>query len=435
MSPGDETLAKSREGSRTNRKLPLWFWILVPLLAIGFMLAIFAFGNPLSLFTADLPPIEDLTLERIRVLEGGFQVSLVNGGPDPVTVSQVLVDDAYWSHQITPSATIPRLGRATMEIPYPWVETETHEIVVITSTGATFAGEVPVAVLTPSPGLQEFIAYGLLGIYVGIIPVALGMLFYPAMKLMGRKWLGALLALTVGLLVFLLVDTFLEALELSANLPGVFQGIPLILFSALLTWLLLVAIGSQRKKSIGTDSGRYAIYVATMIALGIGLHNLGEGLAIGVAFSIGEAALGSFLVIGFMLHNITEGVGIVSPLVPGKKKASEDDPDGPSSSSQDSEKSQITKTPSLWTFVGLVLLAGAPAILGTWIGGFAFSPLLAAIFLGIGVGAIWQVIVEVVGLLRRYADQEETPLVSWINLAGFLSGIAIMYLTAYPVKF
>jgi len=435
MSTGDKTPAKSRAGSRTKRKFPLWFWILVPLLAIGLMLAIFAFGNPLSLFTAGLPPIEDLTIERIRVLEGGFQVSLINGGPDPVTVSQVLVDDAYWSHQITPAATIPRLGRATMEIPYPWVETEPHEIVVITSTGATFAGEVPVAVVTPTPGLQEFLAYGLLGIYVGIIPVALGMLFFPAMKLMGRKWLGALLALTVGLLVFLLVDTFLEALELSENLPGVFQGIPLILFSALLTWLLLLAIGSQRKKSIGTDPGRYAIYVATMIALGIGLHNLGEGLAIGVAFSIGEAALGSFLVIGFMLHNITEGVGIVSPLVPGKKKVSDDDPAGSSSSSQDSEKSQSTKTPSLWIFVGLVLLAGAPAILGTWIGGFAFSPLLAAVFLGIGVGAIWQVIVEVVGLLRRYADQEGTSLVSWINLAGFLSGIAIMYLTAYLVKF
>jgi zinc transporter ZupT len=434
MSTAEKNVPEIHAEPETGRKIPLWFWILVPLLAIGLMLAIFAYGNPLSLFTADLPPIEDLTIERIRVLEGGFEVSLVNGGPDPVTVSQVLVDDAYWSHQITPSATIPRLGRATMEIPYPWVETEPHEIVVITSTGATFAGEVPVAVLTPSPGLQEFIAYGLLGIYVGIIPVALGMLFYPAMKLMGRKWLGALLALTVGLLVFLLVDTFLEALELSDNLPGVFQGIPLILFSALLTWLLLVAIGSQRKKSIGTDPGRYAIYVATMIALGIGLHNLGEGLAIGVAFSIGEAALGSFLVIGFMLHNLTEGVGIVAPLVPGKKKSPADVTEPPSGS-QDNGNPQNIKTPSIWIFVGLVLLAGAPAILGTWIGGFAFSPLLAAVFLGIGVGAIWQVIVEVVNLLRRYAEREETPLVSWVNLAGFLLGIAIMYLTALLVKF
>jgi len=435
MSTAEKNVDELNAEPGSGRKFPLWFWIIIPILAIGVMLVFFAFGNPLSLFTADLPPIEDLTIERIRVLEGGFEVSLVNGGPDPVTVAQVLVDDAYWSHEINPSSTIPRLGRATMEIPYPWVETEPHEIVVITSTGVTFPAEVPVAVVTPTPGLQEFLAYGLLGVYVGIIPVALGMLFFPAMKLMGRKWLGALLALTVGLLVFLLVDTLLEAFELSGNLPGVFQGIPLILFSALLTWLLILAISSQRKKSIGADPARQALYVATMIALGIGLHNLGEGLAIGVAFSIGEAALGSFLVIGFMLHNITEGVGIVAPLVPGKKESKTGNPSETSSESLAQASANTMKTPSLWIFAGLVLLAGAPAILGTWIGGFAFSPLLAAVFLGIGVGAIWQVIVEVVGLLRRYAEREGTPLVSWINLGGFLVGIGIMYLTALLVKF
>lgn len=435
MSTAEKNVDELNAEPGSGRKFPLWFWIIIPILAIGVMLVFFAFGNPLSLFTADLPPIEDLTIERIRVLEGGFEVSLVNGGPDPVTVAQVLVDDAYWSHEINPSSTIPRLGRATMEIPYPWVETEPHEIVVITSTGVTFPAEVPVAVVTPTPGLQEFLAYGLLGVYVGIIPVALGMLFFPAMKLMGRKWLGALLALTVGLLVFLLVDTLLEAFELSGNLPGVFQGIPLILFSALLTWLLILAISSQRKKSIGADPARQALYVATMIALGIGLHNFGEGLAIGVAFSIGEAALGSFLVIGFMLHNITEGVGIVAPLVPGKKESKTGNPSETSSEALAQASANTMKTPSLWIFAGLVLLAGAPAILGTWIGGFAFSPLLAAVFLGIGVGAIWQVIVEVVGLLRRYAEREGTPLVSWINLGGFLVGIGIMYLTALLVKF
>jgi len=435
MSTAEKNAAEKNSGPGSRSKLNLWFWILVPVLAIGLMLAFFVFGNPLSVFTANLPPIENLTIERVRVLDGGFEVSLINGGPDPVTVAQILVDDAYWSHEIAPSATIPRLGRAKIEIPYPWVETEPHQIVVITSTGVTFAAEVPVAVITPSPGLQEFLAYGILGIYVGIIPVALGMLFFPAMKLMGRKWLGSLLALTVGLLVFLLVDTFLEALELTANLPGVFQGIPLILISALLTWFLLLAIGTQRKKSIGADPARQAIYVATMIALGIGLHNLGEGLAIGVAFSIGEAALGSFLVIGFMLHNITEGVGIVAPLVPGKKKPRSEEQLETIPEAQIPAADDISKTPSLWLFVGLVLLAGAPAILGTWIGGFAFSPLLAAIFLGIGVGAIWQVIVEVVGLLRKYADSEGTPLVSWINLGGFLTGIGIMYLTALLVKF
>jgi zinc transporter ZupT len=432
MSAGEKMMTSSKKKSNPGRGIPLWVSILIPLVAVGLMLALFAYGNPLSLFTANLPPIEDLNIERIRVVDSGFEVTLVNAGPDPVTIAQVLVDDAYWNYEISPSSTIPRLGRASVEIPYPWVETEPHEIVMVTSTGVTFAGEVPVATITPTPGLQEFLAYGLLGVYVGIIPVALGMLFYPAMREMGLKWLGALLSLTIGLLVFLLIDTFLEALEFANQLPGVFQGIPLILFAALLTWLLLLAIGSQRKKSIGSDPARQAIYVATMIALGIGLHNLGEGLAIGVAFSIGEAALGSFLVIGFMLHNITEGVGIVAPLVPGKNKSDRQEQSAATSESQTVQNSQ---TPSIWVFIGLALLAGAPAILGSWIGGFAFSPLLVALFLGIAVGAIWQVIVEVVSLLRNYAEREGTPFVSWMNLAGFVAGLAIMYLTAFLVKF
>jgi ZIP family zinc transporter len=432
MSTGEQVKTISERKKVASRNIPLWVTVLIPVAAIGLMLAIFAYGNPLSLFTANLPPIEDLNIERIRVIDEGFEVSVVNGGPDPVTIAQVLVDDAYWNYQISPAATIPRLGRAYLEIPYPWVETEPHEIMVVTSTGITFAGEVPVATITPTPGVQEFMAYGLLGVYVGIIPVALGMLFYPAMRKMGRKWLGALLALTIGLLVFLLVDTFLEALEIANELPGVFQGIPLILISALLTWLVLLAIGAQRKKSIGADPMRQAVYIATMIALGIGLHNLGEGLAIGVAFSIGEAALGSFLVIGFMLHNITEGVGIVAPLVPGKnKRKRSEQPE----KVEEPEHSQTIQTPGNWIFVALVLLAGVPAILGSWIGGFAFSPLLAALFLGIALGAIWQVIVEVAALLRNYAEQDETPLISWMNLVGFVAGLAIMYLTAFLVKF
>ena len=174
----------SIESEKTSRsaRLPLWLSGLLPLLAIGLMLLVFALGNPLAVFTANLPPIEDLSFERIRVTENGFIATLVNSGPHPVKVAQVMVDDAYWDYDVTPSAVIPRLGRATLIVPYPWVENEPNEIKVITNTGLTFSREVPLATLSPEPGLREFGAYGLLGVYVGIVPVALGMLWYPAMK-------------------------------------------------------------------------------------------------------------------------------------------------------------------------------------------------------------------------------------------------------------
>jgi zinc transporter ZupT len=241
------------------------------------------------------------------------------------------------------------------------------------------------------------------------------------MKRMRRKWLGFILALTVGLLVFLLVDTFLEVLETGAKLPGVFQGVPLALFAALLTWLAIMAVSAMqnRRNAAAGNVRAKGAFLATLIALSIGLHNFGEGLAVGAAFALGEAALGSFLVIGFILHNITEGIGIAAPLVSNRR----------------SDEEPARAAPSLLTFSGLALLAGFPAVLGTWIGGFAFSPLLGTIFLGIGLGAIWQVIVEVTALLRRYAERENMHWVSWLNLAGFMLGLAIMYFTAFLVKF
>ena len=397
--------------------LPRWTVWLLPLVAIAVVVLLFILVDPLAFFTADLPPIEDLTLQQVRVTDTGFELTAVNGGPDPVIVAQVLVDEAYWQFEISPAGAIPRLGRATLTIGYPWVYGEPHEIIVITETGTTFAAEVPIATVTPTPGLTEFLAYGLIGVYVGIIPVALGMLWFPAMRRLGREWLGAVLALTIGLLVFLLVDTLLEAFEIAAGLPGVFQGVPLVIFTALLTWLVLLAVGRQERRARGGGGRNSALYLATMIAFGIGLHNLGEGLAIGAAFSIGEAALGSFLVIGFMLHNVTEGIGIAAPLLP----------------TGQTDRTQW-KSPPFSTFVWLTLLAGSPAILGAWIGGFAYSPFLATLFFGIGAGAIWQVIVEVVRLLRDYADREGTPFFSWLNVGGFLLGLLVMYLTALLVS-
>jgi zinc transporter, ZIP family len=407
MTTSEEKLApRPAPAARPANGLPVWVSGLLPLVLLAALLAVFAFGNPLALFRSNLPAVEDLAIQPVRVTDTGFEFDVINTGPSPVTIAQLMVDAAFWHFSVTPSATLGRLGRATIHVTYPWVLAEPNELVVMTSTGATFTGEVAVATPTPRPGLREFVAYGLLGVYVGILPVGLGLLWFPAMRKLGRRGLGAILAFTIGLLIFLLVDTLLEAIEVSGQLAGVFQGVPLALFAALITWLALMAI-SARSNRQGATPAQQRLYVATLIALGIGLHNLGEGLAIGTAFALGEAALGSFLVIGFTLHNVTEGVGIAAPVT--------------------------RDQPALKQFIGLGLLAGAPAILGAWIGGFTSSPVLAVLFLGIGTGAIWQVIVEVGNLLRRDAERDGLPVVSWLNVGALVAGIAVMYLTAFLV--
>jgi zinc transporter ZupT len=389
----------------TTTRLPKWVLALLPLVLLIGLVAIFLAVNPLAVFTDAFPPLEELTIQRVRFPAAGqIELSVINGGPDPVTIAQVLVDDAYWQFAIEPTQTLDRLETATVALTYPWVKDEPLPITLITSTGITFGTEVEVAVESPPADSGTLLTYGLLGIYVGIIPVALGMLWYPFLRQVDRKWVNAILALTVGLLVFLFVDTLLEALEIAAEVPGVFQGVPLVIFGTLLTLGVLMAIGQRRGQ-------RTPLGIATLIALGIGLHNFGEGLAIGAAFAAGAAALGSFLVIGFTLHNITEGVGIVAPLTKEKER------------------------PKLHVFVLLALLAGTPAILGTWIGGLAFSPFLAALFLSIGAGAILQVIWEVGKLLVNDARRSGQPAVSWLNFAGLTAGILVMYLTAFLVKF
>jgi ZIP family zinc transporter len=377
-------------------------WALLPLLLLGVLLAVLVVsGAGLGVRTA--PPIEELTVDRIILpTPGQIVVEVTNGGADPVTIAQVQVDDAYWAFTITPDPTIPRLGRATITLPYPWVQDEMHIVKIVSSNGVTFEGEVAVATQTPGPDLETFWRYAVLGIYVGFIPVGLGLLWYPFLRRLGRSGMQAVLSLTVGLLVFLLFDTLAEALELVANTAGVFGGAPLVFLVALLAFLALIAIGSRRKGQVTSR-----LEVAYRIALGIGLHNLGEGLAIGAAFATGSAALGTFLVIGFTLHNITEGIGIAAPIA--------------------------RERPKLWHFVTLAALAGLPAVLGVWIGGFIYNNLAAAVFLALGAGAIAQVIYEVGRLMMRQSAEDQTPVFSPATFGGLVAGIAIMYATALLV--
>jgi zinc transporter ZupT len=378
-----------------------WPAALVPLALLALLSAAFLILRPLDRLTENVPPIETLAVERTALGPGGIAVWVRAGGPAPLAIAQVQVDGAYWRFTQTPPGPLARLEAARIELPYPWVEGETHHLTIVTSTGLTFEHTIEVALPTPTLSARDLALYGVVGLLVGVVPVALGMLFYPAMRGAGRQALEFVLALTVGLLVFLLIDTLREGLEVAGRAASSLQATVVVWLAALLTFVVLVVIGRRGGRAPA------GVALAAFIALGIGLHNLGEGLVIGAAFATGEAALASFLVVGFALHNVTEGVGIAAPLVEAR--------------------------PPLRIFAGLAALAGLPAVLGTWAGALAFSPHWAALCFGIGAGAILQVVVEVAAYLHRQASGAGASALSGATLAGFAAGLALMYATALLV--
>lgn len=380
-----------------------WPLALLPLGLLALLAGTFLTLKPLERLTSDAPPIESLTVERTALGPAGIRVWVRAGGSAPVTIAQVQVDGAYWTFDQVPSGPLSRLESARIDIPYPWVAGGTHHLVFVTSTGLTFDHTIDVALPTPAMTAGDLLAFGALGLCVGFVPVALGMMFYPVLRGATRRGLEFVLALTMGLLVFLLLDTLQEGLETASAAASTFQATALVWLGALLMFLALFVLGRR--------GGRVpeSVALAVFIAFGIGLHNLGEGLAIGASFAAGEAALASFLVVGFTLHNVTEGIGIAAPLT--------------------------TSRPGLAVFAALAALAGLPAVIGTWGGAFAFSPHWAALCFGLAAGAILQVVVEVGAYLHRTAKRAGATWLSGASLLGFALGIAIMYATAMLIRF
>jgi zinc transporter, ZIP family len=400
VAPPQVEAARPVDGARRLSAKNL-VWFALPLAALLLATAWLFSSDWLKSFDVGAPPVEKLTFER-TILDGdGIHVKVRAGGSEPMTIAQLQVDEAFWTFRQDPPGELARLATAWLHIPYPWVVGEKHEIKVLSKTGAAFDKEIEVAVATPQAHAGNLVPQAFLGAFVGIVPVVIGLLFYPALRGIGRNGLDFVLALTVGLLAFLFVDTLQEAFELAENAAAAFQGHAMVLLGAAAAFLVLFAVGRRH----GAPTG---LALATYMALGIGLHNLGEGLAIGAAFAAGAAGLGTFLVLGFTLHNITEGIGIAAPLVDSR--------------------------PSLPTFAGLALLAGAPAIIGLWLGSLSYAPHWSALALAVGAGAILQVIVEVGAYLMRSAGRQGIAWITPSTIAGLVIGVGVMYATGMLVK-
>jgi zinc transporter, ZIP family len=382
------------------RGMPAWLLGLIPLVLIMAAIGAFAVLDGPGLGDRRGPPAEELAVERTTLTPGVIELTVRNDGPDPVTIAQAVVNDAFAQFSGAEEP-IGRLETAKVRVQQPWVEGEAYEVALMTSSGGTFAHEIPVAVETPANDLSFFGLMALLGVYVGVIPIALGMLWLPWVRRIPRSWLRVVMALTVGLLGFLAIDATLEGFELAGEGSQAFGGAALVLVGGVVSYLLLSGVSAWLAARRASASGGT---LALLVAVGIGLHNLGEGVAIGSAYSVGALALGAFLVVGFALHNTTEGLAIVAPIA--------------------------HLRPSLRRLALLGLLAGAPAVLGAWIGAAAFNASLAAFLFGFGAGAIVQVIVQLAPTLRDDSGRTLHP----ASVGGLLGGLALMFATGLLVS-
>lgn len=375
-------------------------WALLPVAAlVGVVTLFLSTGSSLlGLVGQNPPPKDELDIRRVEFHQGEIKIKVTNPQRDDLTIAAVSVDDAIVPYSIDGDRTLGRLRTATIVIPFDWVDDEPIKVGVTSSRGIETTKDIAAAVESPSASGKGFLGYGIIGFLVGVLPVSLGLAWLPSLRRASPQWLAAFMALTAGLLTFLALEALSEAFSLQASLPSGIGGVGFILLGVASTYLFLTVLSRRFSRGQGVVGG---VALATLVAVGIGLHNLGEGLAIGSSFALGELALGSFFVVGFMVHNVTEGLGIATPIA---------------------ERGKV----SLSRLAALALIAGAPAIPGAWLGGFVTSDVLGVLFFAGAAGAALEVVVEVGRYVARTAPG---GLSSGHVLGGYLAGIAVMYTT------
>jgi ZIP family zinc transporter len=393
--------AKTAASSRSDGFWRAWAVLPVLLLAIVVGLFVTSGDSIVDLVGRNPPPADEFDVRRVEFKPGEIRIRVTNPQRDDLTIASVTVDDAIVPFSVDGDRTLGRLRSATIVVPYDWVEDDPISVGVTSATGIETVEEIAAAVETPEPSARGVFGYGLIGFFVGIVPVALGLLWLPSLRRADPRWLAAFMALTAGLLTFLGVEALGEAFDREATLPGPLAGPGLVLLGVAVSYLSMIFLSARLGRG-GAGAGVSAAALALLVAVGIGVHNFGEGLAIGTSFAFGELTLGTFLIVGFMIHNVTEGLGIAAPAAEGGTRL------------------------SFARLAALTLIAGGPAILGAWLGGFASSDLLAVVFFAAAAGAAFEVVVEVGRFVARRASGGLRS--GWV-LGGFLAGIAAMYVT------
>jgi len=437
-------MMEREEGNTSNTygitKRTILFGV-IPFIVLGAMI-ILLLSSPGILFQSSIKPLPEVSIEKVEFSDGNVVAFVRNTGPSEITIAQADVNDRIHPAAIEPGRTLVRLADARVIIPFIWNAGEPYDIGITTDDGTRFSKTVNSAAPAPRPTIEQASTFALIGTYVGIIPVMMGLLWYPFIRRLSLNKYNFFLSLTAGLLVFLGIDALLESNEIGVDtVAPAFNAQILIIMVAIVSLISLLYVSqklvqrasvrsrsdiehdmgyeshSESHSGAGRDFPTFGsslsssqqqllirpIAISMMISIGIGLHNFGEGLAIGAAVLLGEVALSSFLILGFTLHNTTEGLAIVAPMA----------------------KSRRIPVTRLLT---MGLIAGVPTIMGAWIGGFLYSPIATIIFLSIGAGAIFQVVYSV-GSWIYHTNGNRGLLNNPSIITGFAVGMLIMYLT------
>ncbi|MDH3311602.1 MAG: divalent cation transporter [Nitrosopumilus sp.] len=372
----------------------------------GFLviLMLYIFGPGADLLDLGIP-LPEITIERVTFIDSEIQATVRNTGPIPVEIVMADINDRIQPAAVEPDRFLERYETTLVRIPFEWNEAEPYTIGITVEDGTRFEKEIEAAAFALEPTFDLVVFFAIIGTYVGIIPVMIGLLWLPFIKKISKQKYYFFLALTVGLLLFLAIDSIEEAIEVSnENLAKSFNGSLLIATVVVLSFLGLYYAGNKIVKKADSSKLAKPVAIALMISIGIGLHNFGEGLAVGASVGLGSIAFSTFLIVGFALHNTTEGIAIAAPMSKGKLM--------------------------IGKLAALGIIAGSPAIFGAWVGGFIYSPFTSVIFLAIGAGAIFQVILVIVKWIR---EENEKNMSSFSVVSGFAVGMLVMYLTSILV--
>ena len=349
--------------------------------------------------------VPEITIEKIDFVDSEIQATVRNTGPVPVEVVMADVNDRIQPAAVEPDKFLERFETTLVRIPFEWNEAEPYTVGITIEDGTRFEKEIKVAAPALELSLDLAIFFAIIGMYVGVIPVMIGLLWLPFIKKISKQKYHFFLALTAGLLLFLAIDSIEESIKVSdESLADSFNGTLLVTTVTVLSFLGLYYTGNKLISKASSSKLTKPVAIALMISIGIGLHNFGEGLAIGAAVGMGSIAFSTFLIVGFALHNTTEGLAIAAPMSRGKLM--------------------------LGKLAAMGVIAGSPAIFGAWIGGFVYSPFTSVIFLAVGAGAIFQVILVI---LKWIQDQSDQKLSSFAVVSGFSVGMLVMYLTSILV--